>query len=146
VGDPLYGKAFAFESLAWSGLLDESLAPLAWIETAEFIIDRGLVRNGSLADRLANLPLYTSEPDLKGLVAKRTASAADQRETARRIIANHQGAHGDQPMLRDDFVTAVCEALPGLSKRRAKELWGTHVPPLWRRGGRRRLTEIPGLS
>jgi hypothetical protein len=41
---------------------------LKWIKAGEFIIDRDLLLEGSLADRLANLPLFTSEPDLKRLV------------------------------------------------------------------------------
>jgi hypothetical protein len=142
VGDPLYGKAFAFEPIVWSGVLDENFEPSKWLETAEFVIDRGLLPDGSLANRLAHLPLYGSERDLDRLVGRRAASAADQRAMARTIVADHQAGHGDQPMLRYDFVAAICEALPGLSKRRARELWRMHSPSPWRRGGRRRETQM----
>ena len=45
--------------------------------------------------------------------------------------------HQHKIMRREDFKTAMTDAVPGLSRSRAMQLWREHVPEEWKKPGRK---------
>jgi len=93
-------------------------------------------KNGAqkLERELANRPLF-----IDGGVSNRwlriKPSGVQQRKTARAIIKHYKDQNPKQRMRKDDFIKAVVDQLPGLSREQAKKLWRDNAPAAWKRPG-----------
>jgi hypothetical protein len=132
---PTKDKAFAIDSSVWDVMALGYHDAHRSIEDGIFAINCAKYRANSIERELANRPLF-----INGGVADRwlrigPPSGAQQCKTAKAIIKHHKVRHGVQPMRKADFVTAAVDALPGLTRHRAEQLWGDHAPEAWKKAG-----------
>ena len=115
---PTSNRAFLMTRSAWDPTLN-SLRDLS-----ESILDGvflGPKKGTSLETELIGKPILIPKAAQRHLTRLKPASNKEIADNAKRLVAEHK-ARAAGPMLRDDFVWAILERLPGrVSRQRAKD-------------------------
>lgn len=127
---PTKDKAFPIDPEVWGDMGRDYHDAHRSIEEGIFAIDSARWGPNSIERELANKPLFIAKEGAIGWLRIRP-SLAQQSKIAKAIINQHK------LMRREDFKTAMTDAVPGLSRSRAMQLWREHVPEEWKKPGRK---------
>ena len=135
VSYPTKKIAFAVEPTVWDVMALGYHDARRSLEDGIFAINGAKYPANTIERELANRPLFVNRGVANRWLRIRPPSGAQQCKIAKAIIKHHKDRHGVQPMRKADFVTAAVDALPGLTRHRAEQLWGDHALEEWKKAG-----------
>ena len=123
---------------AWKLQVGDVANPLHFARHGRFLIVTDLAPRNSLEEELAGRPIFLRHSQLVPALSISCPSRAQLRKSGERIIREHIDKKPQARMHRDDFIRAVMDDYPAVSRREALKIWAMIAPQSWRKPGRSR--------